>query len=267
MSSARLDCGVAERHDWFMTQTWSAAGYTHHAGFVSELGTPLLERLTPLVGERILDLGCGEGTLTARLVERGARVVGVDASREMVAAARLRGLEVRLADAAALAFDREFDAVFSNAVLHWIHDADAVLAGVSRALVPGGRFVAEFGGHGCIAAVATALRAVLDRRAIRYTWPWYYPSADEYAARLHAAGFVVEFISLFPRPTPLPTGMAGWLDTFGVALFSYAPAEQRASIRDEVVALLEPALCDKAGQWTADYVRLQVVARKPDRQT
>src|SRR6187402_3153722 len=120
-----------------MTQTWSAAGYAHHAGFVSELGGPLLERLAPVAGERILDLGCGDGTLTARLVERGARVIGVDASPEMVAAARIRGLDVRLADATALAFESEFDAVFSNAVLHWIHDADAVLAGIDRALAPG----------------------------------------------------------------------------------------------------------------------------------
>jgi len=251
-----------------MTQTWSPSGYAHHAGFVPELGAPLLERLAPVAGERILDLGCGDGTLTARLVERGATVVGVDASPDMVTAARARGLDARLADATALAFDGEFDAVFSNAVLHWIHDADRVLDGVHRALRPGGRFVAECGGHGCVAAITTALRAVLDRHAIRYTWPWYYPSADEYAARLEAAGFMVDFITLFPRPTPLPTGMAGWLDTFGVALFSHVPAGDRVAIRDEVVALLKPALRDQAGRWTADYVRLQFVARKArDRQT
>src|SRR5262249_52670220 len=129
-----------------MTQTWSPSAYAHHAAFVPALGAGILEKLAPVAGERILDLGCGDGSLTERLIERGARVVGIDASPEMVAAARARGIDAHVMDATRLTFDHEFDAVFSNAVLHWIQNQDGVLAGVSRALVPGGRFVAEFGG-------------------------------------------------------------------------------------------------------------------------
>src|SRR5579872_5711518 len=129
------------------SQTWSAEGYAHHASFVPTLGAPLVERLNPQPGERILDLGCGDGTLTEHIAKRGCTVVGIDTSTGMIAAARARGLDARLMNAAQLTFDAEFDAVFSNAVLHWIKDVDAVIAGVRRALRPVGRFVGEFGGH------------------------------------------------------------------------------------------------------------------------
>lgn len=245
-----------------MTQTWSPSDYAAHAGFVPALGAGILERLAPQAGERILDLGCGDGVLTERLVERGALVVGVDASPDMVAAARSRGIDARLMDATRLSFVGAFDAVFSNAVLHWVHEADDVLKGVEAALVPGGRFVAELGGHANVAAIAVAIRAVLGRRGIPFTWPWYYPTPAGYGARLEAHGFTVEFISLFPRPTPLPTGMANWLQTFAGAILSGVPDGDRASVEDEIVELLRPSLCDGTGRWTADYVRLQVVARK-----
>jgi SAM-dependent methyltransferase len=179
----------------------------------------------------------------------------------MIAAARTRSLDARLMNAAALTFDREFDAVFSNAALHWIHDADGVLAGVARALKRGGRFVAEFGGHGNVAAIAVAVRAVLDRRGVSYEWPWYYPTAAEYRARLEAHQFRVEDIALIPRPTSLPTGMDGWLETFAASLLSVLPPGDRERAKAEIVELLHPSLCDFAGNWTADYVRLQVVAR------
>src|SRR5262245_3803803 len=142
-----------------MTQTWSPSGYAQHAAFVPALGAGILEKLAPAAGERILDLGCGDGSLTVQLIERGATVVGIDSSPEMVEAALGRGLEAYVMDATGLTFDGVFDAVFSNAVLHWVHDQDAVLSGVFRALVPGGRFVAEFGGHTNIAAISVALRA------------------------------------------------------------------------------------------------------------
>ena len=245
-----------------MTQTWSPSAYAHNAGFVPALGAGILERLAPVAGERILDLGCGDGTLTLKLVERGARVLGVDSSPEMIAAATSLGLDARVMDATRLEFTGEFDAVFSNAVLHWIHDADAVIAGVHRALKPGGRFVAEFGGYTNIAAISVALRAVLGRRGIPANRHWYYPTPKSYRARLEAHGFDVEFVTLFPRPTPLPTGMAGWLQTFGVSALSVVPPEQRAEVTAEIIDLLKPSLCDEYGNWTADYVRLQVVARK-----
>ena len=168
-------------------------------------------------------------------------------------------------DGAAIAFEAEFDAVFSNAALHWMRDPDLVIQGVRRALRPGGRFVGEFGGHGNVAAITVALVAVLERRGAdgRGAIPWYFPTPEAYAARLEAAGFAVESIALIPRPTPLPTDMAGWLETFGESFFvRLAPAERRAA-RDEVIELLRPCLCDEQGRWTADYVRLRFAARLP----
>ena len=171
-----------------MTQSWSPADYQQHAAFVPALGAPMLGVLAPQAGERILDLGCGDGVLTAQIVESGAKVVGVDASPEMVAAARARGIDAHVVDASALTFVSEFDAVFSNAVLHWVPDADAVLRGVSRALRPGGRFVAEFGGHLNVAAISAGMRAVFKARGLPLAWPWYYPTTDEYAQKVVAAG-------------------------------------------------------------------------------
>jgi len=245
-----------------MSQTWSPTDYQHHAAFVPALGATILARLAPQAGERILDLGCGDGVLTADLVSSGAEVVAVDASAPMVAAAVARGIAARVMDARALTFTAEFDAVFSNAVLHWIPEADAVLAGVARALTPGGRFVAEFGGHTNVAAIVVALRAVFASHGLTFQSPWYYPSPDEYRARLDAAGFIVDDIRLVPRPTPLPTGMLGWLRTFGVSIFAAVPETLVARVEQDVVDLLRPTLCDATGQWTADYVRLQVAAKR-----
>jgi trans-aconitate methyltransferase len=245
-----------------MAETWSPSGYARHAGFVPALGAPLVDRLKPVPGERILDLGCGDGSLTLRLEEAGADVIGVDASPSMVAAALARGLDARVMDAAQLTFRDEFDAVFSNAALHWMLDPDAVLGGVVRALKPKGRFVAEFGGHTNVAAIAVAIRAVLARRHQPFTWPWYFPTAEEYAARAAASGLAVEFITTFPRPTPLPTDMSGWLRTFAHPLMSSMPEAERAAAEAEIIALLAPSLRDGDGRWTADYVRLQIVARR-----
>lgn len=257
-----MDKRSRDGEDPFMTQTWSPSGYAQHAGFVPALGAPLIERLKPAPGERILDLGCGDGALTVLLAASGASVVGVDASPAMVAAARARGVDAREMDATQLTFRQEFDAVFSNAALHWVLDPDAVLAGVARALESGGRFVAELGGHTNIAAISVAIRAVLQRRGRAFAWPWYFPTPEEYAARCVANGFVVDFITLFPRPTPLPTDMAGWLRTFASPLMTSVPDAERADAEAEVIALLAPALRDGGGHWTADYVRLQVAARR-----
>ncbi len=246
-----------------MSQTWSPSDYQRHAAFVPALGAAILTRLAPMAGERILDLGCGDGTLTAQIVEHGAIVTGIDASPDMVDAARKRGIDAHVMDATALPFDAEFDAVFSNAVLHWIGDPDAVLRGIARALKPGGRFVAEFGAHLNIAAITVAARAVFARYELPLTLPWYYPTPDAYAAKILAAGLVVDDIASVPRPTPLPTGMDGWLQTFGGAMLDRLPPDQRDEVRGAIVDLLRPTLCDEAGQWTADYVRLRVAASKP----
>jgi SAM-dependent methyltransferase len=224
------------------TQTWKADRYAHNARFVADLGAPVLAFLAPQPGEKILDLGCGDGALTEKLVATGADVVGVDASAAMVEAARAKGLNAEVMDGGALTFDGVFDAVFSNAALHWMLDPNAVIAGVRRALKPGGRFVAEFGGHGNVAAITVALIAALERRGIdgQSRNPWF---------------------ELLPRPTPLPTDITGWLDTFGENFFRAVPAAERDAVKQEVVALLRPCLCDERGNWTADYVRLRFAAR------
>jgi SAM-dependent methyltransferase len=245
-------------------QHWNAADYDAHARFVSDLGQPVLDLLQARPGERILDLGCGDGALMERLGAQGVAVVGVDSSAEMLEAARARGLDVRRADARSLPFDGEFDAVFSNAVLHWIADQDPVLRSVHRALRPHGRFVGEFGGHGCVAAVCTALRAVAASRAVELTLPWNFATVEDFEAALTAAGFEPVSVRLVPRPTPLPSGMSAWLKTFaGSWAFNTLPEEQREQAFADAVDLLRPALCDSRGHWTADYIRLRFAARRP----
>jgi SAM-dependent methyltransferase len=259
-----------------VSQSWSAAGYAANAHFVPALGQPVLELLQPQPGERILDLGCGDGVLTEKLVAAGARVIGVDNAPDMIAAARRRGIDARTMDARSLTFENEFDAVFSNAALHWVKDnPDAPIEGAFRALAPGGRFVGELGGHGCVGAITVALMVALERRGIRdaSSWvPWYFPTVDEYEMRLRRAGFVPQSVQLIPRPTPLPTGMRGWLETFAnpfcAALSRKAGARkdwdqnERDDFLDEVTSLLKPVLCDSQGRWTADYMRLRFAAIK-----
>lgn len=243
------------------SQVWSAEAYDKNARFVSDLGAVVLEWLAPRAGERILDLGCGDGALTLRLIEAGAEVVGVDASLSFLEAARAAGIDAREMDGQALTFDTEFDAVFSNAALHWMTRPDDVIAGVVRALRPEGRFVAEFGGHGNVAAIVTAMRAVARSRGgdESLAGPWFYPTPDEYRGMLEAHGFDVKRIGLFPRPTPLPTGLPAWLMTFRGPFFEQFGEATEAAL-DEAVDLLRPQLCDRSGTWTADYVRLRVEA-------
>ena len=243
-------------------QTWDPARYARHARFVSDLGAPVVEMLAPRPGERILDLGCGDGALTEKLASVGCRVVAVDGSEAQVAAARERGLDVRVADGHHLDFDAEFDAVFSNAALHWMRRPDDVLRGVRRALRPGGRFVGEFGGHGCVARIVSALADGLERHGVdpRAVHPWYFPTAEEYAARLEAQGFSVRSAALIPRPTPLPGDLSDWLEIFTGSFTAALPPAERPRFLGEVREALRPHLCDAQGRWTADYVRLRFAA-------
>jgi SAM-dependent methyltransferase len=245
-------------------QLWNSDRYAENAPYVPTLGQPVLDLLKVTPGERILDLGCGDGVLTEKILALGAEVVGVDSSPDMVEAAKSRGLDARMVSGYALNFNREFDAVFSNAALHWMKDdPDAVIAGVNRALKLGGRFVGEMGGHGNVAAISVALLSTLERRNIANPaalTPWYYPTVDGYRHKLEAGGFVVNYIELVPRPTPLPTGMAAWIETFAMALVRNLPEAEHADAVAEVVERLRPVLCDERGRWTADYVRLRFAA-------
>ena len=241
--------------------TWTSEGYRRNAAYVPALASAVLSLLDARPGERVLDIGCGDGALTSKIAEAGATVIGIDTSEAMLASARALQLDVRLIDAEHLPFEGEFDAVFSNAALHWVRDHDAMLAGVRRALKPGGRFVAEFGGHGNIAAIEVAIRATLEQHGWASRVSRYYPSDAEYAARLASHGFAVEHIALIPRPTPLPTGIGGWLDTFERATIDRIPEPQREVFLKEVEARLKPSICDAHGNWTAHYVRLRFLAR------
>ncbi|WP_245585084.1 class I SAM-dependent methyltransferase [Solimonas flava] len=246
-------------------QAWDAGAYARNGRFVADLAADLVDWLAPSPGERVLDLGCGDGALTEQLVERGATVVGADASPELVAAARARGLDARVLDGQALPFDAEFDAVFSNAALHWMkRDPDAVLAGVARALKPGGRFVAEMGAAGNVAAIRGAVHEAMARRGLDATAadPWFFPTLADYRRRLQAAGFEVAGIETFARPTLLPGDIRGWLQTFAQAFLAAVPEAGRAALVDEVRSALAPRLANAAGQWTADYVRLRFIATK-----
>ena len=247
-------------------QHWSAARYAEAAHFVPVLGAPVVELLAPRPGEHILDLGCGDGVLTEKIAAAGADVVAVDAAPDMVAAARRRGLDARVVAGQDLDFDSDFDAVFSNAALHWMRPPEKVLAGVFRALKPGGRFVAEMGGHNNTAGIIVALSAVLGRRGLdaQRLSPWYFPSAEAYGKKLEAAGFAIDEIRIVPRPTPLPAGLEAWLDTFAEDFFGALAPADRPAARREIVELLRPVLTDETGTWIADYVRLRFRAFRQD---
>ena len=241
---------------------WNPDSYAKNARFVSDLGAPLIDLLKPIPGETILDLGCGDGTLTEKIGAAGSVVIGVDSSRALLKAARARGLNVAMMDGQQLALNRNFDAVFSNAALHWMKRPDAVVEGIAHCLKPGGRFVGEFGGKGNVQTIRAALHSALSARGID-PWnadPWYYPSPDEYSELLGRLGFVVDYIELIPRPTDLPGDIGGWLEVFAQPFIKSVPSDQKLRFLDEVRAALEPALRKPDGGWYADYVRLRFKA-------
>jgi SAM-dependent methyltransferase len=245
-------------------QTWDPVNYARNARFVSDLGSAVLELLAPKPGERILDLGCGDGALTQKLVDLGCEVVAVDSSAPQVEAARNRGLDAHVISGETLPYQEEFDAVFSNAVLHWIKNADAMISAVYRSLRPGGRFVAECGGYGCVHKIRTALVQALDRRGIdgERRVPWYFPTPGDYATRLERRGFRVDSIALIPRPTTLPGDIIPYLETFAQSFFQGFSDADRAEYLQEVRAVLESQLRESSGAWVADYVRLRFAATK-----
>lgn len=245
---------------------WNPDLYARDAGFVPALGHDALAILAPRSGERILDLGCGDGTLTVELAGAGATVVGVDASPAQVAVARARDLDIRVVRGEALDFSDEFDAVFSNAALHWMTQPDAVIAGVFRALRPGGRFVAEMGGGGNIDHLLAAILGALDARGIdgRPAVPWFFPIPGDYRRRLEAAGFRVSRMEHFPRPTDLDCAMEDWLAVFAAAFDALLPDSEVVAFHHDVAERARPALFDTArDKWWVDYVRLRFVALKP----
>ncbi len=248
-------------------QNWNTELYEARHSFVWQMGQGILELLEPKPGERILDLGCGTGQLTNSIASSGATALGLDASPDMIGQARQNFPKIRfvLADAANMQFENEFDAIFSNAALHWMLDAVAVAQAMAKALKPGGRLVAEFGGHGNIATIIAAWQAVLPRYldGRELVAKTYFPSIPEYSTLLAAAGFEVRFAQLFDRPTPLEgeSGMEDWIRQFAWYNFEPLASSDRRVALAEVVALLKPILY-RDGRWFADYRRLRVIAIK-----
>jgi trans-aconitate methyltransferase len=245
-------------------QAWDAGLYDNRHAFVWQHGSSLVDLLQPAAGERILDLGCGTGHLTARLAEAGAEVVGLDSSQAMLEQARAAypGLEFVQGDARAFHFDRPFDAVFSNAALHWIREAEAVVRRVHDSLRPGGRFVAELGGRGNVSAIRAALRTAADRLGVPLDEPaWYFPGVAEYAGLLEAAGLEVRHASLFDRPTPLEgaDGLRAWVRMFAGQALAALPEERHEEFLAATEAAARPVLF-RDGGWFADYRRLRIVA-------
>jgi len=246
------------------TQSWDPARYQANAGFVPVLGRPVLELAAPQAGERVLDLGCGDGVLTQEIAVLGCDVTGVDASPDQIAAAKALGLNAEVMDGQALSFDGAFDLVLSNAALHWMKDQDAVVDGVWRALKPGGRFACEMGGGDNVGAIRRAVHDALTARGMDPVAvdPWVFPSPEDQRTRLEARGFKVQSIGLIDRPTPLPGDIEGWLWTFCESFLLSASEEDRPGIIDEIRRALDPVLKDENGIWIADYVRLRFLAIK-----
>jgi SAM-dependent methyltransferase len=241
------------------TSKWDAGDYARVGAFVAELGGAALDLLDPQRGERILDVGCGEGTLTKKIIERGATVLGIDNSPEMISAARANGVDAVQLAAEDMQFFAEFDAAFSNATLHWVLQKEQAARAIFRALKPGGRFAGEMGGEGNL----TKLREALDEELIirGFVPPVdasnWYASPEEFAVVYESAGFRDVDARLIERPTPIDHGVAAWVTTFRKGWLDRAavPAAERAEIA--------VAVADRVGSNVADYVRLRFIMRKP----
>jgi trans-aconitate methyltransferase len=247
---------------------WDATLYDDKHSFVWKMAAGVVELLNPKPGERILDLGCGTGHLTAKIAEAGAHVVGVDRSDEMIRQAReaYHSLLFKVMDARELDLDGPFDAVFSNATLHWIKEPERVITGIGKLLRPGGRFVAEFGGRDntkeLLKAVARAWKKLGLPGAAPH--PWYYPSIAEYSSLLEKNGFETTYAILFNRPTPLDDGERGlrnWLEMFGTSFVESLPESSREQLKLEIEQELRPHLFID-GRWVMDYRRLRISATR-----
>jgi trans-aconitate methyltransferase len=243
---------------------WNPASYDAKHGFVHQLAGGVVELLDAQPGERVLDAGSGTGHLAAQIAASGAAVVGIDASEEMVAAARRTypNVAFEVADLRSYRAAAPFDAVFSNATLHWILQPDEAAATLAYALQPGGRLVVEFGGRGNVAALTDALRAAVAAETGTDVPPfWYFPSVGEYAALLERHGLRVDYAILFPRPTPLQggvDGLAAWYREFCLHVLAPVPEARREAVLARAAALAAGRCID--GRWLADYVRLRVRA-------
>ncbi|MFM0718710.1 methyltransferase domain-containing protein [Paraburkholderia strydomiana] len=246
-------------------QKWSSELYESNARFVGDLADSAIQLLNPQAGERILDIGCGDGYLTEKIAASGAIMTGLDYSPELIAAAKARGLDTRFGNAEQMEFSNEFDAAFSNAALHWMRRADALVRGVEKALKPGGRFIGEFAGARNAYYIRQALHEALTRRGYKADEidPWYLPESREYQEVLEAGGFRVAHVELFDRPVVIDYPVRDWIKTFGSPYLTVLPEEERGPMLDEITHQLTPRLLGNDGRWTIDYTRLRFRAEKP----
>ena len=246
---------------------WNAELYDDKHSFVWKMAAGLLDLLDAKPGERILDLGCGTGPMAGEIAKKGATVVGVDRSPEMVEHARRNypELQFEVMDAREIVFAEPFDAVFSNATLHWIKEPERAVAGIAKALKPGGRFVAEFGGKRNVQELMLAAARAWKKLGLPGApEPWYYPGIAEYSGILEQYGLEVTYANLFERPTPLEdgeNGMRNWLKMFGSAFVGELPEERKEAALRAIEEECGGALL-RNGQWVMDYRRLRVVGRK-----
>ena len=245
------------------TNTWSADKYNKHAGFVSNLAFPVVELLDPQENEKILDLGCGDGTLAVEIEKYKSKVTAVDLSENMVEKTKEKGIDASVMSAAELIYENEFDAVFSNAVLHWVKEADVTVKKIARSLKSEGRFIAEFGGYGNIKYLTDAMEEVFHKHKEfgSFNNPWSFPKEDEYKQLLQENGFKVEYIELIPRPTNIDD-ISNWLDIFANGIVSHLTQEQQRQFKTEVREILKPQIYTEENGWVADYVRLRLKAHK-----
>lgn len=245
-------------------QSWNASEYVKHASFVPAMASDVVGLLNPKEGEAILDVGCGDGELTKILQEKGCSVIGVDSSPSMIEMAKNRGIESYVMDGHNIPYQNKFDAVFSNAALHWLTQPEEVIKGAYLALKENGRFVAELGGKGNVAALLKAMQEVFDENTDfgQFHMPWFFPSVEEYQGLLEQAGFHVKYIELIERPTPLKSGVEKWLEIFAEGITSHLGQDQQTAFLGSVKSKLLSVLYTEQNGWVADYVRLRFEATK-----
>ena len=246
-----------------VSQHWEKEKYEKNARFVSDYGEELIEWLNPQKKEYILDLGCGDGVLTKKISEYGCKVLGLDGSQKFIEAAGKLGIDAVQGDAQNMNFENEFDAIFSNAALHWMTNPEKVMEGVSRALKKGGRFVVEMGGKGNIEKIENAIFETVEKHNLKAKKCWFFPTPEEKTKLLEKYGLKVKRMISFPRPTLLPTGIKGWLQTFSAPVLVNVPVEMHEKLIDEITEKVEKELeKNEKGQIIADYVRLRFEAVK-----
>ncbi len=242
---------------------WDANRYNKHADFVSNLAMPVIELLNPQENEKILDLGCGDGTLSIEIKKSNAQVKAVDLSANMVKKAKEKGIDAYIMSVTDLDFKNEFDAVFSNAVLHWVKDSQLTIENIYGVLKSEGRFIAEFGGYGNIKYLTDAFAEVFDKNKEygEFINPWYFPTKEGYQKQLENNGFKIEYIELIQRPTPIDD-ISNWLDIFANGILSHLNTHQQIALKKELREILKTKIFTKKDGWVVDYVRLRVKAVK-----